>query len=110
LAIVTGVFACGGFFCSLFFVEGDADFPQPHHWLRKSYSSPVMTLPPAASIVPQNIPPRLNHENKHCGIAAHPDWPSRIAFVSQSHRPLKLRHSTGDRSKDEVDEFLGKSA
>ena len=67
LAIVTGLFAGGGFLCSLFVVEGDADFPQPHHWLRKSYSSPVMIMPPAlprASIVPQNIATRPSHENK----------------------------------------------
>jgi hypothetical protein len=71
LAIVTGVFACGGFFCSLFFVEGDADFPQPHHWLRKSYSSPVMIMPPAppgASIVPQSIPTSqiMRTRLRHC--------------------------------------------
>jgi hypothetical protein len=67
LAIVTGVFACGGLLCSLFFVDGDNDFPQPHHWLRKSYSSPVMTLPPApprAGIVPQNVPARSNPGNR----------------------------------------------
>ena len=67
LAIVTGLFAGGGFLCSLFVVEGDADFPQPHHWLRTSYSSPVRIMPPAlptASIVPQNIAPKQSDENK----------------------------------------------
>jgi hypothetical protein len=92
LAIVTGVFACGGFFCSLFFVEGDADFPQPHHWLRKSYSSPVVTLPPAASIVPQNIPPRLNHENKTAALQR-----TRIG-----HRELASSPSHTDRSSSGI--------
>lgn len=71
LAIVTGVFACGGFLCSLFFVEGDADFPQPHHWVRKSYSSPVVTEPPAfpgASLGPQRMSPRPNQGNKTAAL------------------------------------------
>jgi len=91
LAIVTGLFACGGFLCSLFFVEGDADFPQPHHWLRKSYSSPVMIMPaapPGASIVPQNIAPRPNHENKTAALQR-----TRI-----SHRELASSPSHIDRS------------
>jgi hypothetical protein len=91
LAIVTGIFACGGFLCSLFFVEGDADFPQPHHWLRKSYSSPVMIMPPAppgAGIIPQNIAPRPNHENKAAALQR-----TRI-----SHRELASSPSRIDRS------------
>ena len=91
LAIVTGIFACGGFLCSLFFVNGGDDFPQPHHWLRKSHSSPVMTLPPAAprdSIAPQNIPPKPNHENK---IAA-------LQRLRVSHRELASSPSQSDRS------------
>jgi hypothetical protein len=87
LAIVTGLFACGGFLCSLFFVEGDADFPQPHHWLRKSYSSPVMIMPPAppgASIVPQNIAPRPNHESKTAALQ-HTRISHRELAASQSH-------------------------
>jgi hypothetical protein len=95
LAVVTGVFACGGFLCSLFFVEGDADFPQPHHWLRKSYGSPVITLspaPPAASIVPRNVPPRLNHENKTAALQR-----TRI-----SHRELASSPSHTDRSSSGI--------
>jgi hypothetical protein len=90
LAIVTGVFACGGFLCSLFFAQGDADFPQPHHWLRKSFSSPVMILPPApprASIVSQNLPPKPNHENKTAALQP------RIG-----HRKLASSPSHSDRS------------
>jgi hypothetical protein len=95
LAIVTGLFAGGGFLCSLFFVEGDADFPQPHHWLRKSYSSPVMIMPPAlprASIVPQNIAPRPNHENRTTALQR-----TRI-----SHRELVSSPSRIDRSNSGI--------
>lgn len=91
LAIVTGVFACGGLLCSLFFVDGDNDSPQPHHWLRKSYSSPVMTLPaapPGASIVPQNVPPRPNPGSR-TAASHHP----RI-----SHRELASFPGHTDRS------------
>ena len=91
LAIVTGLFAGGGFLCSLFFVEGNADFPQPHHWLRKSYSSPVMIMPPAlpgASIVPQSIAPRPSHENRTTAL-------QRIRI---SHRELVSSPSRIDRS------------
>ena len=90
LAIVIGLFACGGFLCSLFFVEGDPDFPQPHHWLRKSSSSPVMIMPPAppgASIVPQNLVPRPNHENKTAALRR-----TRI-----SHRELASSPNYTDR-------------
>ena len=67
LAVVTGAFAFGGFLCSLFFVEAGDEFPQPHHWLRKSYNSPAMTFspaPPGVSVVPQTVPRRPNHEDK----------------------------------------------
>jgi hypothetical protein len=95
LAIVTGFFACGGLLCSLFFVDGDNDSPQPHHWLRKSYSSPAMTLPPAppgASIVPQNVPPRSNPGSK----TAAPQRP-RI-----SHRELASSPGHIDRSSSGI--------
>ena len=95
LAIVTGLFACGGFLCSLFFVAGDADFPQPHHWLRKSYSSPVMIMPPApsgASIVPQKIVPGPNHVNKTAALQR-----TRI-----SHRELGSSPNYTDRSSSGI--------
>ena len=95
LAIVTGLFACGGFLCSLFFVEGDADFPQPHHWLRKSYSSPVMIMPPApprTSIVPQSIAPRPNHETKTAASQR----------TRNSHRVLASSTNYTDRSSSGI--------
>jgi hypothetical protein len=96
LAIVTGVFACGGFLCSLFFIDGDADFPQPHHWLRKSYSSPVTILPPApsgASVAPRNVPPRPNHENKTAALQR-----TRISHRESASSPSHTgRSSSGIR-------------
>src|SRR5205085_1100961 len=92
LAIVTGIFACGGFLCSLFFVDGDDDFPQPHHWLRKSYSSPVVTLPPASprdSIAPQNISPKPNHENKIAALQR-----LRVSDRELASSPSQSDHST----------------
>ncbi len=71
LAIITGVFACGGLICSLLLVDGNEDFPQPHHWLRKSYSPPVMASPhgpaPAPS-TPQSAPLRSNSEDKTAAL------------------------------------------
>jgi hypothetical protein len=45
LALVIGLFACGGLICSTFFVDESDDFPGPHYWLRKSYSSPAVGTP-----------------------------------------------------------------
>ena len=95
LAIVTGFFACGGFLCSLFFVEGDADFPQPHHWLRKSYRSPVILMPPAppaGSIVPQNRSLRPNHEKKTAALQRR----------QVNHRELASSPSHTDRSSSGI--------
>ncbi len=94
LAVVTSAFAFGGFLCSLFFVDGGDDFPQPHHWLRKSYSPPVVTLspaPPAASVVPQNVPRRPIHADKTAALQ-HP----RI-----THRNLASAPTRTDRSSFE---------
>jgi hypothetical protein len=95
LAIVTGLFACGGFLCSLFFVEGDAEFPQPHHWLRKSYSSPAMIMPPAppaASIIPQHMLPRPNQQNKTAALQ----------HRQISHREFASTPSHADRSSSGI--------
>jgi hypothetical protein len=67
LVIITGVFACGGLICSLLLVDGNEDFPQPHHWLRQSYSPPAMASPQAPATTPStppNPPIRLNNEDK----------------------------------------------
>jgi hypothetical protein len=67
LAIITGLFACAGLICSWLLVDSDEEFPRPHHWLQKSYASPVMTVPPAPAgtrVIPQNLPLRPNREDK----------------------------------------------
>jgi hypothetical protein len=73
LAIITGIFACGGLICSLLLVDGDEEFPRPHHWLRQSYSSPVIVSPgpTTAPSIPQNPPIRSNNEDKS---ALRPRW------------------------------------
>jgi hypothetical protein len=74
LAVVTGLFACGGFLCSLFFVDGGDDFPQPHHWVRKSYTLPVVIPPPAPPghrIVRHNVPLRPSPEPKITTLQKH---------------------------------------
>jgi hypothetical protein len=65
LAIITGIFAGGGLICSLLLVDGNEEFPAPHHWLRRSHSSPVISSPhePAtAPSAPQNPPIWSNNE------------------------------------------------
>ena len=66
LAIITGLFACAGLICSWLLVDGEEEFPRPHHWLQKSYASPVMTVPTPSGtrVVPRNAPLRPNHEEK----------------------------------------------
>ena len=91
LAFVTGLFACGGFLCSLFFANGGDDLPQPHHWLRNSYSSPVTILPPEPPgdrVVPQNSLLKPNHVEKTAAV-------QRRAL---SHRKLVSSPSHTDRS------------
>jgi hypothetical protein len=69
LAIITGVFACGGFVCSLPLVDGDKELP--HHRLRQTYSSPVMTSPhrPATEpSVPQSAPLQSKSEAKTAAL------------------------------------------
>jgi hypothetical protein len=97
LAIITGLFACGGLICSFLLIDGDEDFPRPHHWLRQSYSSPAITLPQgpaAAPFTPQKSPLRSNNEDK-AALPSH--WigtrkavsrPGRIARKGVDFRPL----------------------
>jgi hypothetical protein len=57
LALVIGLFACGGLVCSTFFVVENDDFLGPRYWPRKSYSSPALATPQrpvSAPTVPQN--------------------------------------------------------
>src|SRR5438045_7077876 len=45
LALVTGLFACGGLICSMLLVDSNEDFLRLHYWPRKSYSSPAPGTP-----------------------------------------------------------------
>jgi hypothetical protein len=52
LALIIGVFACGGLICSIFLVDGSDDFRRPRYWPRKSYSSPALATPQRPASAP----------------------------------------------------------
>ena len=65
LALVTGLFACGGLICSMLLVDSGEDFVRLHYWPRKSYSSPALGTsqnPASTPAVPQSGPLRSNDE------------------------------------------------
>jgi len=67
LALVIGLFACGGLVCSTFFVVENDDFLGPRYWPRKSYSSPALAIPQrpvSAPTVPQNGQFKSDDEEK----------------------------------------------
>jgi hypothetical protein len=70
-ALVTGLFACGGFICSILLVDGSDDFLRPLCWPRKSFSSPALATPlkpVTAPIVPQSGTFKLNGEKKNAAL------------------------------------------
>src|SRR5438874_1185583 len=97
LAIITAIFAGGGLICSLLLLDGDEEIPRPHHWLRQSYSSPVIVSPQgpaAAPSTPQNPPIRSNNDDKSAlqprRISARKSasHPGRIGRTTRGFRPL----------------------
>lgn len=88
LAVIIGVFAFGGFLCSFFFVDRGDDFPQPHHWLRKSYRRPVITIPPGPPILPQVVPLRRSRDERTAGLHHPPVMQRKIASS-----PSRIDHS-----------------
>jgi hypothetical protein len=69
VALIIGVFACGGLICSMFLVDGSDDFPR--YWPRKSYSSPALATPqrPAsAPAVPRSGPFKSNGDEKNAAL------------------------------------------
>ena len=71
LALVIGLFACGGLICSMLLVDGSEDFPRPHYWPRKSYSSPALVTPqrpPTAPAVPPSGLLRSNGDKKNAAL------------------------------------------
>ena len=100
LAIITGIFGCGGLICSLLLVDGNEEFPAPHHWLRQSHRSPVISSPqgPAtAPSAPQNPPIRSNNEDES---ALHPrqlaagKLPSHSGRIGRATRDLAFGSET----------------
>ena len=74
LALVIGLFACGGLVCSTFFVVENDDFLGPRYWPRKSYSSPALVTPQrpvSAPTVPQNGQFKSDDEEKTAALQEH---------------------------------------
>lgn len=71
MALVIGLFACGGLICSIFLVDGSDDFLLPHYWPRKSYSSPAFAIPQRpviAPAVPQSGTFKSNGDEKNAAM------------------------------------------
>jgi hypothetical protein len=88
LALVIGLFACGGLVCSTFFVVENDDFLGPRYWPRKSYSSPALVTPQrpvSAPTVPQNGQFKSDDEEKTAALQEH-----RVGDRKTSTSPLSL--------------------
>jgi hypothetical protein len=71
LALVTGLFACGGLICSMLLVDVSDDFLRPLYWPRKSNGSPALATPQrpvAAPAVPQSETFKSNGDNKNAAL------------------------------------------
>jgi len=74
LALVTGLFACGGLICSMLLVDGSDNSLGPRYWPRKSYSSPVLATPQrhlTAPTVPQHGMFKSNGDDKNAVLQEH---------------------------------------
>ena len=100
LAIVTGLFACVGFVYSLSFVDSRDDFPQPHHWLRKSYNFPVMASPPpppvARTVRQQSVPLKANQDRKTAALQRSPIASKLAAVPRRADRPTSAFRAVTD--------------
>ena len=88
LALVIGLFACGGLICSMLFVDGSDNFLGPRYWPRKSYSSPALATPQrpmSAPTVPQNGQFKSNDEEKTAALQER-----RVGDRKTSTSPLSL--------------------
>ena len=88
LALVIGLFACGGLICSMFLVDGDDDFLRPLYLPRKSYSSPALAAPQrpvSAPAVSQSGTFKSNGEKKNAALQDH-----RVGDRKPSIVPLSL--------------------
>jgi hypothetical protein len=71
IALVIGLFACGGIICSMFLVDGSDDLQRPRYWPRKSYGSPALATPQRPAIapaVPRSEPFKSNGEEKNAAL------------------------------------------
>ena len=94
LALVIGLFACGGLACSTFFTDGNDDLLGPRYWPRKSYSSPALATPQrpvSAPTVPQNGQFKSDDEEKTAALQEHrvgdrktPTSPLSLASAAQN--------------------------
>jgi hypothetical protein len=100
LALVTGLFACGGLICSMFLVDGSNDFLRPRYWLRKSYSSPALATPQrpvTAPAIRQSGPSRSNGANKNAALQEHrvgdgkPSSTSPLSVASAAQNSVRRR-------------------
>jgi hypothetical protein len=88
LALVTGLFACGGLICSMLLVDGSDNSLGPRYWPRKSYSSPALATPQrpmSAPTVPQNGQFKSNDEEKTAALQER-----RVGDRKTSTSPLSL--------------------
>jgi hypothetical protein len=88
LALVTGLFACGGLICSMLLVDGNDNSLGPRYWPRKSYSSPALATPQrplSAPTVPQNGQFKSDDEEKTAALQEH-----RVGDRKTSTSPLSL--------------------
>jgi hypothetical protein len=88
LALVTGLFACGGLICSMLLVDVSDDFLRPLYWPRKSYSSPPLATPQrpvTAPAVPQSGTFKSNGEEKDAALQDR-----RVGDRKPSTSPLSL--------------------
>jgi len=88
LALVTGLFACGGLICSMLLVDDSDNSLGPRYWPRKSYSSPALATPQrpvSAPTVPQNGQFKSDDEEKTAALQEH-----RVGDRKTSTSPLSL--------------------
>jgi len=88
LALVTGLFACGGLICSMLLVDGSDNSLGPRYWPRKPYSSPALATPQrpvSAPTVPQNGQFKSDDEGKTAALQEH-----RVGDRKTSTSPLSL--------------------
>jgi hypothetical protein len=87
LAVVTGLFACGGLICSLLMVDNSADSPRVHHWLRKSSPALVAPQKPATRAdLPQSVPLKSDRSDKTAALHQHGTRQSASSLALASAR------------------------